>query len=67
MSSHIFQEVSVHLLAVTPTRHLLERMDLAAPVLAPALRASFGAMHYEYQDTKGIARARQDTLACCRV
>ncbi|KQW64936.1 enolase C-terminal domain-like protein [Variovorax sp. Root411] len=37
MSSHIFQEVSVHLLAVTPTRHLLERMDLAAPVLARPL------------------------------
>jgi mandelate racemase len=33
MSSHIFQEVSVHLLAVTSTMHWLERMDLAAPVL----------------------------------
>lgn len=37
MSSHIFQEFSVHLLAVTPTCHLLERMDLAAPVLARPL------------------------------
>ena len=37
MSSHIFQEVSVHLLAVTPTCHLLERMDLAGPVLAQPL------------------------------
>lgn len=37
MSSHIFQEISVHLLAVTPTRHLLERMDLAGPVLAQPL------------------------------
>ncbi|MBS0436119.1 MAG: mandelate racemase [Proteobacteria bacterium] len=34
MSSHIFPEVSVHLLAVTPTAHWLERMDLAGAVLA---------------------------------
>jgi len=33
VSSHIFQEVSVHLLAVTPTVHWLERMDLAGPIL----------------------------------
>jgi mandelate racemase len=38
MSSHIFQEVSVHLLSVTPTCHLLERMDLAAPILAEPLQ-----------------------------
>lgn len=37
MSSHIFQEVSVHLLAVTPTAHWLERMDLAGPVMARRL------------------------------
>lgn len=33
MSSHIFQEISVHLLAVTPTAHWLERMDLAGAIL----------------------------------
>lgn len=38
MSSHIFQEISVHLLAVTPTCHFLERMDLAAPVLQTPLK-----------------------------
>ncbi|MGO4392482.1 enolase C-terminal domain-like protein [Variovorax sp. M-6] len=43
MSSHIFQEVSVHLLAVTPTCHLLERMDLAGPVLAEPLAFENGA------------------------
>lgn len=43
MSSHIFQEVSVHLLAVTPTAHLLERMDLAGPVLAEPLAFENGA------------------------
>jgi mandelate racemase len=43
MSSHIFQEFSAHLLAVTPTCHLLERMDLAAPVLAQPLAFENGA------------------------
>lgn len=38
MSSHIFQEISVHLLAVTPTCHFLERMDLAAPILREPLQ-----------------------------
>jgi mandelate racemase len=42
MSSHIFPEVSVHLLAVTPTAHWLERMDFAAPVLAQPLRVERG-------------------------
>jgi mandelate racemase len=37
MSSHIFPEFSAHLLLVTPTAHLLERMDLAGPVLASSL------------------------------
>lgn len=43
MSSHIFQEISVHLLAVTPTCHLLERMDLAGPILAQPLAFQDGA------------------------
>lgn len=42
MSSHIFQEISVHLLAVTPTAHWLERMDLAGPILAEPLQFSGG-------------------------
>jgi len=33
MSSHLFPEVSCHLLAVTPTCHWLEYMDWAAPLL----------------------------------
>jgi mandelate racemase len=33
VSSHIFQEISAHLLAVSPTAHWLERMDLAGPIL----------------------------------
>jgi mandelate racemase len=33
ISSHLFPEVSTHLLAVTPTCHLLEYLDLASPIL----------------------------------
>jgi mandelate racemase len=33
MSSHLFPEVSAHLLAVTPTAHWLEYVDWAAPIL----------------------------------
>jgi mandelate racemase len=42
MSSHIFQEISCHLLAVTPTAHWLERMDLAGAILAHPLEFSEG-------------------------
>ena len=37
MSSHLFPEVSVHLLAVTPTCHWLEYVDWAAAVLEKAV------------------------------
>ena len=43
MSSHLFPEVSAHLLAVTPTCHWLEYVDWAAPVLAEPLRIADGA------------------------
>jgi mandelate racemase len=42
MSSHLFPEVSAHLLAVTPTCHYLEYMDWAAPLLAEPLRIEQG-------------------------
>jgi mandelate racemase len=38
MSSHIFPEVSAHLLAATPTCHWLEYVDWAAPILAEPLQ-----------------------------
>ncbi len=38
LSSHLFPEVSAHLLAVTPTAQWLEYMDLAGPVLRDAVR-----------------------------
>ena len=42
MSSHLFPEVSAHLLAATPTSHWLEYVDWAAPVLAEPLRIMDG-------------------------
>src|SRR6185503_18556265 len=36
-SSHIFIEASAHLLAVTPTCHYIEYLDVAAPILAEPL------------------------------
>jgi mandelate racemase len=43
MSSHLFPEVSAHLLAATPTCHWLEYVDWAAPILAEPLRIVDGA------------------------
>jgi mandelate racemase len=33
LSTHLFPEVSVHLMAATPTRHWLEYVDWASPIL----------------------------------
>lgn len=41
-SSHLFPEISAHLLGVTPTRHWLEYMDLASPILREPLRIDAG-------------------------
>ena len=42
MSSHLFPEYSAHLLGVTPTRHWLEYVDWAAPVLAEPIEIRDG-------------------------
>ena len=42
MSSHLFPEVSCHLLAVTPTCHWLEFVDWADPILEEPLRVKDG-------------------------
>lgn len=42
VSSHLFPEVSAHLLAATPTRHWLEYVDWAEPLLAEPLRIADG-------------------------
>ena len=42
MSSHLFPEVSVHLLAATPTRHWLEYVDWANPILQEPIQIKDG-------------------------
>jgi mandelate racemase len=42
MSSHLYPEVSSHLLAVTPSAHFLEYVDWAAPILARPLQIADG-------------------------
>ena len=42
MSSHLFPEVSAHLLAATPTRHWLEYVDWAGAILQEPLRIKQG-------------------------
>jgi mandelate racemase len=42
MSSHLFPEVSAHLLAATPTRHWLEYVDWASVLLQEPLRIESG-------------------------
>lgn len=44
MSSHIYPEISSHLLAVTPTRGWLEFVDWASPILAEPATVKDGAL-----------------------
>ena len=44
LSSHLVPELSVHLLAVTPTRHWIEYVDWATPVLAEPLKVVNGTL-----------------------
>jgi mandelate racemase len=55
MSSHLFPEVSVHLLAATPTCHWLEYVDWAEPVLAEPVRIENG--HAVVPDRPGAGMA----------
>ena len=52
MSSHLFPEISAHLLAVTPTCHYLEYMDWAAAVLAEPMRIQEG--HASIPERPGV-------------
>jgi mandelate racemase len=55
MSSHIFPEVSAHLLAATPTCHWLEYVDWAAPILAEPLRIVDGLAQVPDRPGSGVA------------
>jgi len=52
LSSHLFPEVSVHLLATTPTCHWLEYVDWADPVVQEPLKIQNG--HASIPDRPGI-------------
>ena len=55
MSSHLFPEVSAHLLAVTPTAHWLEYVDWAAPILEQPLEIADGCALIPDRPGTGIA------------
>jgi mandelate racemase len=52
LSSHLFPEISAHLLAVSPTRHWLEYVDWAAPILEEPLEIGDG--HASAPEAAGI-------------
>lgn len=54
MSSHLFPEISAHLLAATPTRHWLEYVDWAEPILRQRLRIEDGQAHPSDSPGTGI-------------
>jgi mandelate racemase len=55
MSSHLFPEISAHLLAVTPTCHWLEYVDWADAVLAEPARLENGTLVVPERPGSGIA------------
>lgn len=54
LSSHLFPEVSAHLLAASPTRHWLEYVDWAEPILEEPLRIVGGAVTPSSRPGTGI-------------
>jgi len=67
MSSHLYPEISGHLLRVTPTRHWLEWQDWASPVLAHPFEVRSGHLHLRdvpgnglEWDEKAIAHYQED-------
>ena len=55
MSSHLFPEVSAHLLAATPTAHWLEYFDWAGAILQEPTRVEGGAVRPSAGPGSGIA------------
>jgi mandelate racemase len=63
MSSHIFPEVSAHLLAAMQTCHWLEYVDWAAPILAEPLRIVDGMAQVPDRPGRGLGSGRRKTLS----
>jgi mandelate racemase len=55
MSSHLFPEVSAHLLAATPTAHFLEYVDWADKILAEPLKIADGCAVVPQRPGNGLA------------
>ena len=55
MSSHLYPEISAHLLSVTPTRHWLEYVDWAEPILREPLQIQGGDALASDRPGSGIA------------
>jgi len=55
MSSHLFPEISTHLLAATPTRHWLEYVDWASVLLQEPLRIENGSAVPSTRPGNGLA------------
>ncbi len=54
MSSHLYPEVSAHLLAATPTCHFLEYVDWASPILEEPVRIVDGFAHPSDRPGNGL-------------
>ncbi len=54
MSSHLFPEISAHLLAATPTCHWLEYVDWGAAILAHPIEVKDGFVHIPDRPGNGI-------------
>jgi mandelate racemase len=55
LSSHLFPEASVHLLAASPTSHWLEYVDWASPILSEPLRVVDGSVTPPDHPGTGVA------------
>ena len=55
MSSHLMPEISCHLMTATPTRHWLEYVDWASPILAEPLQIENGQIRVPDLPGSGIA------------
>jgi L-alanine-DL-glutamate epimerase-like enolase superfamily enzyme len=64
MSSHLFPEVSCHLLAVTPTGHWLEYVDWATPVLQHRLAITNGHVQIPELPGTGISWNEKSVTKC---
>lgn len=62
MSSHLFPELSAHLLAATPTAHWLEYVDWASPILEEPARLERGHVLISDRPGSGV-RWNEDAVA----